>query len=744
MQPNEPVVPGALAENVPEYPLLEKTEEAGHHYKRRWQIWAPAKAGNPTRQPLANRWSDPEQEWGAPPVQYDWQPYDPSSIQPAAPREDTDNYFYLNVRYYREFFSHFSATLIDFLRMAIGGEFFNSNPDSPLTHFVFKLDELKAHLSDARSAVSNLSGEELKTKAHDLGRLDSLTLQKTEQDARQYLEDLVEHLGVLIPLVESEFEPISKRLELELSYGHISFDLLMYYFKKGEKYYHEFRGDKMAFVLADTSKDSSFGQACFCRYFCSCFETTATLSTLTIEGHGMMWNGIGHVWENRFVDISRYPGTKALSDLQCKIMQDDVYNELTERGKLYAAVSGVHFKSYNGRRVIIDENGYCDRDPESPRGYDDISPYSHRCRVSPPPIYDGAHTPRPGSPNAGDNLQGGQQESLYVLTNACECYAHNDIRGFPEDQLYLLPVKVHGFDVRRKSWETIDVRDLEEIHFDENAWDHLVLNKATKALVKGLVNVTKTTNTSRELFSDVITGKGGGLIALLHGPPGTGKTLTAEAVAEHLKRPLYVLSSLELSTTPATLEKKLGDILKLATTWDAVVLIDEADVFLEQRSLHELERNALVSVALRVLEYHRGVLFLTTNRIQAFDEAFLSRFSIAVKYPELDADARLTIWRKFFELAGCELWGGSGQPGDGRQSPDEFVKLEGQEPQCYVSLADLKELATKPFNGRTIKNLVRTAQALAMSSDEPLSLEHVKVVVEAQEKFLTEFAGIKL
>lgn len=52
-------------------------------------------------------------------------------------------------------------------------------------------------------------------------------------------------------------------------------------------------------------------------------------------------------------------------------------------------------------------------------------------------------------------------------------------------------------------------------------------------------------------------------IALLHGPPGTGKTLTAEAVAEHLKRPLYVLSSLELSTIPAELETKLGDVLKV-------------------------------------------------------------------------------------------------------------------------------------------------------------------------------------
>jgi hypothetical protein len=710
MQPNEPAIPGALAETIPERPLLEKTEKTEHHYLRRWQIWAKAEKQTPEQE-----WDDSPQRWGGPPVQYAWKPYDPSSVQPAPPREDIDNYFYLNIRYKDRdaepdvVFSHFSSTLIDFLRMAIGDEFFEPNPDSPLTHFVFKLDELKAHLSDARSALSNLSGEELKKKAHDLGRLDSLTPQKTEQDAQQYLEDLANQLDVLIPLVEKEFEPISKRLELELSYGHISFDLLMYYFKKGEKYYYDFLGDKLAFVLTYTSMDSSFG-------------------FITLNGRGMMWDGHIYVQDDRVATIYRYSGTKALSDLQCKIMQDDVHNELTERGKLYVAVSGIHFKSYDGRRVVIDRNGYCGREPESPRDYDDNVPlHSRRYSITPPPApcCGNAYTSRPGSPYDDDNSG---EESL----------------EFPEDQLYLLPVKVYGFDVHRKSWETFDVRKLEEIHFDEHAWDHLVLNKATKALVKGLVNVTKTTNSTGKVFSDVITGKGGGMIALLHGPPGTGKTLTAEAVAEHLKRPLYVLSSLELSTTPATLEKKLGDVLKLATTWDAVVLIDEADVFLEQRSLHELERNALVSVALRVLEYHRGVLFLTTNRIQAFDEAFLSRFSIAVKYPELDVDARLTIWRKFFELAGRELWGGSGQLGDGRQSPDEFVKLEGQEPQCYVSLADLKELAAKPFNGRTIKNLVRTAQALAMSSDEPLSLEHVKVVVEAQEKFLTEFAKIKV
>lgn len=39
-------------------------------------------------------------------------------------------------------------------------------------------------------------------------------------------------------------------------------------------------------------------------------------------------------------------------------------------------------------------------------------------------------------------------------------------------------------------------------------------------------------------------------------------------------------------------------------------------------------RNSLVATFLRLLEYHSGVLFLTTNRVKAFDEAFLSRVSV--------------------------------------------------------------------------------------------------------------------
>ena len=44
-----------------------------------------------------------------------------------------------------------------------------------------------------------------------------------------------------------------------------------------------------------------------------------------------------------------------------------------------------------------------------------------------------------------------------------------------------------------------------------------------------------------------------------------------------------------------SIEEHLSVVIQLATVWNAVVLIDEADVFLEQRSSTDLMRNSLVS-----------------------------------------------------------------------------------------------------------------------------------------------------
>ncbi|KAJ7475163.1 P-loop containing nucleoside triphosphate hydrolase protein [Mycena galericulata] len=402
-------------------------------------------------------------------------------------------------------------------------------------------------------------------------------------------------------------------------------------------------------------------------------------NSLNISGSAYVWNGYEYTKISVTHSISSYRGTQSLHSLYCQPLTPDLEAMLVARGRLYTALSGCHYRACQSRQRI----------------------------------------------------------SSQLSSNSNLDIRNEQIPDFSEEDLWLLPGSVFGFNLTKKMWSVFPVKEVGPVVFDEHAWDHLVLESETKVLIKSLVQVTRNSNTSSDIISDVITGKGGGLICVLHGPPGTGKTLTAEAVAEHLKRPLYVVGTSELSTKPSTLEEKLKSILCLATAWDAVLLIDEADVLLEQRSLHEIERNSLVSVALRVLEYHRGVLFLTTNRLKTFDVAFLSRFSIAIKYPEHDLHSRRVIWRKFFELAGVKT---QDTDGSGRSTPTDMVKLDDPAKVAVISEAELDELAEKPFNGRTIKNLVRTAQALALSSDEPMSKAHVDIVVRSQEKFLREFA----
>ena len=82
--------------------------------------------------------------------------------------------------------------------------------------------------------------------------------------------------------------------------------------------------------------------------------------------------------------------------------------------------------------------------------------------------------------------------------------------------------------------------------------------------------------------------------------------MTAESVAEEMKVPLYNMAAGDLGLDPRSVEVKLDEILNMCTRWNAILLLDEADVFLEERSLHELERNKLVSIFLRVLEYYGG------------------------------------------------------------------------------------------------------------------------------------------
>lgn len=156
------------------------------------------------------------------------------------------------------------------------------------------------------------------------------------------------------------------------------------------------------------------------------------------------------------------------------------------------------------------------------------------------------------------------------------------------------------------------------------------------------------------LMDDIVAGKSGGTTVLCAGPPGVGKTLTAEVYSEIVRRPLYRVHSGQLGLNVAAMENALKEALLRAQRWGAVMLIDEADVYIKRRQ-DDMTMNAVVGVFLRVLEYFNGLLFMTTNRIDDIDEAIVSRCIAMIRFHAPDGEARQKIWQVMSEQFALEL-----------------------------------------------------------------------------------------
>lgn len=134
----------------------------------------------------------------------------------------------------------------------------------------------------------------------------------------------------------------------------------------------------------------------------------------------------------------------------------------------------------------------------------------------------------------------------------------------------------------------------------------------------------------------------------------------------------------------------------------------------------------MVAVFLRHVEYYRGILFMTTNRVKTFDEAFLSRIHVALHFQELTKEAKGQVWRAFLAKVGVQIVpAGQVEPG---------------------SLGEdlLEKLAVRDINGRQIKNATRTASSLARSRNEPLSFEHLVETLDAMDEFTAEFKAMSV
>ncbi|KAF2106644.1 hypothetical protein BDV96DRAFT_328093 [Lophiotrema nucula] len=320
-----------------------------------------------------------------------------------------------------------------------------------------------------------------------------------------------------------------------------------------------------------------------------------------------------------------------------------------------------------------------------------------------------------------------------------------------DEEIVLLPSRVYGFVLRSRKWANLHVNDLKPVPKDDTGFDGLEINSGHKRVILGLVRnhyrrKDGAVPDQDDFGFDLVKAKGKGLIFLLHGAPGVGKTSTAECVAALQARPLFPITCGDLGMTPTEVESNLEFNFQLAESWGCVLLLDEADVFLAERSKGDVQRNALVSVFLRALEYYGGILFLTTNRVGTIDEAFRSRIHVNLLYLPLDQIQTDAIWSKHLTRLIRQ---------------DKFdVDKEGILAYAQELWKEQKHAHGVAWNGRQIRNAFQTAVALAEQevlrpSDRPslnrgsfeivakASVDFEKYIQETLGKSTVEYVGLK-
>lgn len=229
---------------------------------------------------------------------------------------------------------------------------------------------------------------------------------------------------------------------------------------------------------------------------------------------------------------------------------------------------------------------------------------------------------------------------------------------------------------------------------------------------------------------EIISGRRPGVVILFRGGPGTGKTFAAEALAELSRRPLYRLTSSDIGIELKEVERNLNEAFYLGGIWDAsrcrsrnfkrdakliinsylVMLIDDCNVYLERRSESDFSRNAVVSFVLQALDYHQGIIILTSKgQLQKAEErqpgaklltglrlepALVPRVHITCEF-ELDDNKRKEVWRSTMKAFNLHI-----NEDGGLYTTDDILKSILKQDSSTLSI-------------REIRNAIQTATNLA-------------------------------
>lgn len=261
------------------------------------------------------------------------------------------------------------------------------------------------------------------------------------------------------------------------------------------------------------------------------------------------------------------------------------------------------------------------------------------------------------------------------------------------------------FDFSMRSHCIMHIDYIEAKQFATNLRSKLVLPEKDKTFIDMLME------SSKVKIEDIVIGKAGGMTILSTGTPGTGKTLTAEIYSEEVKKPLYSVQCSELGVNPENLEKNLHTVLKRAERWKAILLLDEADVYIRERG-QDIQHNAIVGVFLRVLEYYSGILFMTTNKLtDNIDDAIISRCTAHLRYKNFSGELLKKGWEVLSKQFGVDL-----------------------------TKKDIEQLCAKwkDVSGRSIKNLLKLTHKYASARNEKPNASMIEIVSEYSPAFKNE------
>ncbi|GAB0138893.1 hypothetical protein EsDP_00007114 [Epichloe bromicola] len=432
------------------------------------------------------------------------------------------------------------------------------------------------------------------------------------------------------------------------------------------------------------------------------------------------WDGGRMGWSSLDLRIPNFLGYGSFTSLACYPIEyhhsSEVIKEvLRERGRRFEGLAGFRYRQYDGvalyhpeanpertfresiqSRIVIDGANWEKNNP-------DHTLYLGNLEGSGDTGHDGY--------DGYDSDDNNRDCDFYRCGSYDSSGTRDSEDGRPpltEEQLIFTSPVVRGYSLGTKRWMELILDDVSDVKFDNQAFSSLVMPTEKKELILAFA---ESQAQYKDAFDDVISGKGKGIIMLLCGGPGIGKILTAESVAEQMRVPMYSMSAGDLGNDSYAVESSLGRILKMVSNWNAVLLLDECDVFLEERTSENLERNRIVAIFLRMLEYYEGILFLTTNRIKQMDPAFHSRIHITMEYPPLDEEARGQVWKAFL---------GRSVTLDG--------KTKGHEAHD-VSVDEFAQLSKLDLNGRVIKNVIKAASLLAYHRKERLAFGHLRTVL---------------